>query len=87
MVQCKLHDSLVPHYGTVNACTSIRSQGQKKIQSSLTYFAVGGTDIDIRLLVNMRKFIEEECMVRLCYVEQGGCIDTQTFSRGCEGQF
>jgi hypothetical protein len=40
-----------------------------------------------KLLVNLRKFIEEECMARLCYVEQGGCIDTQTFSSGCEGQF
>jgi hypothetical protein len=31
--------------------------------------SVGAKDIDIGLSVNLRKFIREECMAGLCYVE------------------
>lgn len=30
--------------------------------------AVGGIDIDIRLLVNLRKFIEDNCIAALTYM-------------------
>jgi hypothetical protein len=36
-------------------------------------------DIDIGLLVNLRKFVEEECMADLCTtVGHCGVLDTQT---------
>ena len=47
-------------YGSPDASTRTRSQGQEKIQSSLKYLAVGETDFDFGLLMNLRMFIEEE---------------------------
>jgi hypothetical protein len=53
-----------------------QSQGQEGSHSSLKYFkvsmtvVVGGIDMNIAFLVKLRKFIEEECMVGLCYVER-----------------
>jgi hypothetical protein len=48
--------------------------------------AVGGMGIDIALLVRLREFMKEECMVGLCFVERGGAsVDTNNFkwlSRG-----
>jgi hypothetical protein len=29
---------------------------------------VGGMDIDVKLIVNLRKFVEDECMVGFCYM-------------------
>ena len=40
---------------------------------------VGGTDINIRLLVNLRRFIEEECISGLCSVERGGALTHKHF--------
>jgi hypothetical protein len=50
--------------------------------------AVGGKDVDIALLMNLRKFIEEECLAG--YVVLRGSqwsVDAQTFSNGGEGGF
>lgn len=49
--------------------------------------AEGCMDINIRLLVNLKKFIENDCMVGfvLCGMWQG--IGTRTFPNGCEGGF
>lgn len=49
--------------------------------------AVGGIDIDIRFRVNLRKFIEEECMVELCSVEQGGALTHKHFQVIVKGKF
>lgn len=38
----------------------------------LVTIVVGGSDIDIALLVKMRKFIEVECIVGLCSTNWGG---------------
>jgi hypothetical protein len=31
-----------------------------------------GVDVDIRLLVKLKKFIEEQCATRMCLIERGG---------------
>ena len=56
----------------------------KYIESSVT-IAVGGADIDVRLFVNLRKFIEDNWMCGLCSVERGGALmpkHIQMFVRG-----
>jgi hypothetical protein len=40
---------------------------------------VGGKDIDVSLLVNLRRFIEENCSVGLCLVERGGALTHKHF--------
>lgn len=42
-------------------------------------------DINIGLLVNLRKFIENECMVGLCYVEHGGALTHKHFQMFVRG--
>ena len=47
-----------------------RAQAQEGTRGCLKYFesvtnAVGGVDVDIRLLVNLRRFIEENCIAGL----------------------
>lgn len=47
-----------------------RAQAQERTRGCLKYFksmtnAVGGVDIDIRLIVNLRRFIEENCIAGL----------------------
>lgn len=55
----------------------VRSQAQEQSQVYLKYFeksvtiAVESTDINITLLENLRKFIEEDYIVRLCSIERG----------------
>ena len=46
---------------------------------------VGGMDIDIILLVNMRKFIEEHCYCSILLSWEWRCIGPQTFLDGGEG--
>ena len=52
-----------------------QSQGQEGTHLLLKYFkvsmtiVVGEIDINIAFLVKLRKFIEEECLVGLCFVE------------------
>ena len=61
------------------------SQVQERTHSSPKYFkasviiAVGGMDVDVGFLVNLRRFIEEECMIALCSVEQGGVLTDKHF--------
>ena len=47
---------------------------------------MGRVDVDIGLFVNSR-FIEEECIASLWYVERGWHIGAQTFPNNCEGGF
>ena len=69
----------------------MRSQAQERTRLSLEYFepyvtiGVGGMDINIALLVMLRRFIKEECMAGLCYVEREvwWSFDTQIISSGC----
>lgn len=67
------------------------SQAEERLQAFLKYneasvnIAVGSVHIDVRL-VNLKKFIEENCIVGLCFGGEGWRIDTQTFPNGCEGQ-
>jgi hypothetical protein len=49
--------------------------------------AVGGMGIDIALLVRLREFVEEECMVGLCFVERGGALTHEQFQMVVEGDF
>lgn len=54
-----------------------RAQGHQRTHVALKYFEALITivvDIDIALLVNLRRFIEEHCIARLCRRE-GWCID------------
>ena len=48
---------------------------------------VGGLDIDVGFFVNLRRFVEEECMVGLCSVEQGGALMHNHFQMTVKGNF
>lgn len=64
-------------------------QGRECTRVALKYFeasitiAVGGVDIDIRLLVNMKWFIEEHCIA----VKRGGALTHKHFQMVLEGYF
>lgn len=49
--------------------------------------AIGGTNIDIDLLMSLRRFIEEKCIVGLCFVERGGTLMHTHLSNGGEEEF
>jgi hypothetical protein len=48
---------------------------------------VGNMDIDNIFLVKLKKFIEEECMAGLCFVEHGGAFTHKYFQRNLKGNF
>ena len=52
-----------------------------------TAIGVGGKDVDIALLVNLRKFIEEECMACLCSTKRSATMTHNTLSNDGEGEF
>lgn len=54
------------------------------ISRLLRQFAMGGTDVDIGLLVNLRKFIEDECM---CSMGRGGALTHNHFQMFVNGNF
>lgn len=60
------------------------AQAQEGARVALKYFealvtiVVGGVDIDI-MLVNLRRFIEEHCIVRLCSIEREGALTHKHF--------
>lgn len=58
----------------------------KYFKVSMT-IAVDGIDIDIGLFVNLRKFIEEECMSGLCCMEWGGALTHKHFQLIVIGNF
>ena len=66
---------------------------KKELDLAFEYFevsvaiAVGGTNIDIDLLVSLRRFIEEECIVGLCFVERGGALMHTHLSNDGEEEF
>lgn len=43
--------------------------------------------IDIKLLVGLRRFIEEHCVVRLYLVERGGASNHKHFQMAMKGNF
>ena len=49
--------------------------------------AVGGTHVCIRLLVNLRKFIEGQCIVGFCSSERGGALMHKHFQMVMKGNF
>lgn len=58
-----------------------------KYYEALVMIAVGGTDVRIRLPVNLRKFIEGQCIVGLCFVERGGALMHKHFQMVMKGNF
>jgi hypothetical protein len=50
----------------------------KCFEASVTIL-VGGMDIDIELLMNLRKFIGEECMAGLYFVERDEALTHNVF--------
>ena len=58
----------------------VRSQGQVRTRACFKYseafvtMVVGGMDMDIRVLIKLRKFMKEECIVVLCSMERGGTL-------------
>lgn len=49
--------------------------------------AVGGTDVHIGLIVNLRKFIEGQCIVGLCSVERESALMHKHFQMVIKGNF
>lgn len=49
--------------------------------------AMGGMDVDIGLLVNLTKFIEDECIARLCSMGRGGALTHKHFQMVLKGNF
>lgn len=71
-----------------------RSQAQERSHACVKYFevsftiAVGGTDIAMTLLENIRKFIEEECIYcRIVFYRERWGVDPQAFSNDGQGEF
>ena len=48
---------------------------------------MGGMDIDVGLLGNLKRFIEDECMVGLCLMEQGSALTNKHFQMVVKGNF
>ena len=69
------------------------SQVQERTCTCFKYFeafvtiAMGGLDSDIGLLVNLRRFIEEECIADLRSVERGGALTHKHFQMLVKGNF
>jgi hypothetical protein len=74
------------------------SQAYEWIHYSLKYFEASVTNILksfcgwwhgywLALLVNLRKFIEEECMAGLCSMERGGALTHKHFQMVMKGHF
>jgi hypothetical protein len=49
--------------------------------------AMGGVDIDIKLLVYLRRFVEDNCIVDLCLVERGSALTQKHFQIVVKGIF
>jgi hypothetical protein len=70
-----------------------RSEGHELTWFALKYFeastaiVVGRKDVDIALLVNLRKFIEEECTASLCSTKRCATMTYNTLSHDGEGEF
>jgi hypothetical protein len=69
------------------------SQVQERSCACLEYFealvtiAMEGVDVDIRLLVKMKNFIEEQCAARMCLIERGGALMHMHFQMAMKGNF
>lgn len=48
---------------------------------------MGGVDVDIVLLMNLRRLIEDHCIARLCFVERGGALTHKHFQMMVKGNF
>ena len=47
-----------------------RTHACLKYIKALVTIVVGGVDIDVGLLVNLKRFLEENCIASLCLVER-----------------
>lgn len=53
----------------------------------LVTIVVEGVDVGIAYSVNLKHFIEEECIARLCLVENGGALTHKHFQMVVKGNF
>lgn len=53
----------------------------------LVTMAMGGVDIDVRLLVYLRRFVKEDCIVGLCLVERGSALTQKHIQMVVRGGF
>ena len=73
--------------------TLVHSQGQERTHVCLKYIkalvtiVMGGVDVDVGLLVNLRRFIEDHCFAGLCSVERGGALTHKHFQMMVKGNF
>ena len=58
-----------------------------KLTNIVITVAIGDMDIDIGVLVKLRKFIEEESMVSLCFVDCGTALTHKYFQMVMKGKF
>lgn len=65
----------------VAACAHVheRTHATLKYFASSVTIAVGGNGIDVTLLLNLRRFIEEHCIAGLCVVKRGGALSHKHF--------
>lgn len=56
----------------------------KYFEASIT-IAVGGVDVDIKLLISLRMFIEDHCIVGFCVVERGGALTHKHLQMAVKG--
>lgn len=67
------------------------SQGQERTCACLMYsdafmtITMGGMDVDIRLIIKLRMFIKEECIMALCSMEKGGALMHKHFEMVMKG--
>ena len=52
-----------------------RTRGSLKYLEASATNAMGGMDIDITLVVRLRRFIEEHCIANSCSMERGGGLE------------
>ena len=88
-----LHHSLQNSFfchGSTHVCacafTRPRDFSLKCFEVSVT-IAVGGMKINVGLLFKLRKYIQEECMVGLCSIEQSGALTHDHFQLLVKGKF
>ena len=64
---------------------------QERTRACLKYFeafvaiTMGGTEVDFRVIIKLRKFFKEECLVALCSLEKGGALSHKHFQMVAKG--
>lgn len=74
----------------------VHFQGQEQTHACLDYIkasvticcgSLGGMDVDIALLVKLKRFIKEQCIIGLCFVERVGVLTHKHFRMMVKGNF